>query len=302
MTKILQKIGPCNRGRTDRQWRLIVALVCFLPFFLMLGNACSSKDTDALPASEKAAETQAAEIEAAENQAAKDQADEIRTAETQMAEEISQKQDLQEQDIADKKEPSNPGVRRIEHQLLWDLPAVNIAVSPGGALHDLLLWDDSENISYLERLIRSENHFGNIKQGKHKDCTLKELETRVDTQKDVSAETAVLEELVSRLEHEKGISGLKIIGYARTGYTNEELTNGSRREYYPSQVSAGITYPLFGRLTEQRNSLSALETDIKNEKHIIAIKRSNALETLRQYLHSSVGQRAEGGPCQCLFQ
>ncbi len=261
MTKILQKIGPGKRMRTELI--LVASLACFLPLFLLLCNACSSKNIVSLPASEQIADAQTVDVQVADAQ----------IVETPIP---------VEENHADKKNPSDIQTRQIAHNLQWNVPAINIAVDANGT-DSVLQWDVPENTSYLERLIRSENHFGNLEKGKHKDCSLAQLEKLVDTSKDVSAETAVLEELISRLEHEKGISGLQIIGFARTGYTNEELTNGDRREYYPTQVSAGITYPLFGKLTEQRNSLFELETDIKNEKHIIAMKRSNAIENLRQH-------------------
>ena len=54
------------------------------------------------------------------------------------------------------------------------------------------------------------------------------------------------------IEHQRTLSGWQIIGHVRSGYINEQLTSEQRRSYYPSQVSAGLTYPLFGKQQEEK--------------------------------------------------
>lgn len=112
-------------------------------------------------------------------------------------------------------------------------------------------------------------------------ASLAELESRLKDGASVAAEVAQLEELQAELDHQRQISGWKIISSARVGYTNEEQEDNNREEYSPVRVSTGLTYPLFGKYKEEQSRLLALESGAANEKLQVEIKRREALELLR---------------------
>jgi hypothetical protein len=107
------------------------------------------------------------------------------------------------------------------------------------------------------------------------------LEQAVVSSPEVISEIALLEELQAQLDHEQEITGWKIIGSARGGYTNEELTSNERKEYYPAQITAGLTYPLFGKYKDEQANLLELEAVAENEYLKVEINRREALEQLR---------------------
>jgi outer membrane protein TolC len=112
-------------------------------------------------------------------------------------------------------------------------------------------------------------------------ATLVELEQHVTGSASVASEVALLEELQAELAHEQEIAGWKIIGSARGGYTNEQLTSNERKEYYPTQVTAGLTYPLFGKLKKEKANLLDLEAGAENEQLKVEIRRREAIEQVR---------------------
>ncbi|TKB26884.1 TolC family protein [Desulfopila sp. IMCC35006] len=117
--------------------------------------------------------------------------------------------------------------------------------------------------------------------GVSSNAPLAELEQAVITASSVESERALLEELQADLEHEREIAGWKIIGSARSGYTNEQLTTDTRKEYYPTQISAGLTHPLFGKFKDEQSQLLELEAGAENGRLKVAIRRLDALEQLR---------------------
>lgn len=113
------------------------------------------------------------------------------------------------------------------------------------------------------------------------DPSLADLEPLVKTSAAVLAQAARFEELLAALEHERTKVGWRVVGQLRGGYVDEQLTNDQRREYYPSQISAGLTYPLFDKRQEEKARLLDLQTGIRNEHLQVAIKQRDALESLR---------------------
>lgn len=107
------------------------------------------------------------------------------------------------------------------------------------------------------------------------------LEPRINHSTTVLADVARMEELLAMLEHEKVKAGWKIIGGLRGGYVDEQLDNNERREYYPSQVTAGLTYPLLGKRKEEKSRILELETGSQNEGLRVEIRKLDNLESLR---------------------
>jgi outer membrane protein TolC len=113
-------------------------------------------------------------------------------------------------------------------------------------------------------------------------ASLAQLEERVDGSVVIRAEVARLDELIAELEHQRVVSGWRIIGHVRGGYVDEQLTSEQRRVYYPSQASAGLTYPLFGKWQDEQIKLLEMEAGTKNEELRIEIRHLEALESLRR--------------------
>lgn len=111
--------------------------------------------------------------------------------------------------------------------------------------------------------------------------SLAALEQAVTSSPAVISEIALLEELQAQLDHEQEITGWKIVGSATGGYTNEELTSNERKEYYPAQITAGLTYPLFGKYKDEKANLLELEAVAENEYLKVELYRREALEQLR---------------------
>ncbi|MGL1931299.1 MAG: TolC family protein [Desulfotalea sp.] len=107
------------------------------------------------------------------------------------------------------------------------------------------------------------------------------LETKIFTSNSVQSEIAILEELQAELAHQQDVSGWKIVGSAGGGYTNEELTSGDRSEYYPTRLSAGLSYPLFGKYMDEQSKLLDMQAGADNRYLNIEISRREALEKLR---------------------
>jgi len=122
----------------------------------------------------------------------------------------------------------------------------------------------------------------NKESGSSSYTSLISLEKKISGSASVQAEIAALEEMLASLEHERAISGWQIIGQLRGGYINELQTESNeRREYYPSQVTAGLTYPLFGKLTKEKINLLELEAGAGNERLKVERKKRDALKSLR---------------------
>ncbi len=131
---------------------------------------------------------------------------------------------------------------------------------------------------------------------------LADLEPLVKTSAAVLAKVARLEELLAILEYERLKSGWKIVGHVRGGYMDEQLTNDDRRQYYPSQLSAGLSYPLLGKRQEEKSNLLELETGTQNEGLRIAIKQLDALESLRLSYSLLWGAELKAGLADAFLQ
>ncbi|WP_136799014.1 hypothetical protein [Desulfosediminicola ganghwensis] len=111
--------------------------------------------------------------------------------------------------------------------------------------------------------------------------SLAALEQAVESSPAVISEIALLEELQAQLNHEQKVIGWKIVGSARGGYTNEQLSSNKRKEYYPAQITAGLTYPLFGKYKDETANLLELEAVAENAHLKVELNRREALEQLR---------------------
>lgn len=129
--------------------------------------------------------------------------------------------------------------------------------------------------------VKHETHTGAEQRAVLTDPALADLEPLVKSSVSVLAEVARLEEMLAMLEYERTKAGWKVIGSLRGGFVDEQLTNDERRRYYPSQVSAGLTYPLLGKRQEEKNRLLELQAGARNEQLRVAIKKRDSLESLR---------------------